>query len=310
MKKTLDHLLTSGHLKRFNSYIIKLNDMVFSSRNLLFLISAYSSVLRDAEVLAFEDRNPPLIKQCFFGIKQPSNTAKSIESRYQFECLQVPSMGHLKDSDHQDEIAQLRASIEKLQSEKLLQGDEIRALKAEARSYRDDLSLLNSKIQSLEEQELHDTHARKIGKEVRLRYLEQHRRRMGKSIGDLGRSRTRSGDFAAHRGRPEVDALLCLTGLITDREVYPDLYGVKPETLRQWKDVEEIIQITGFHASLQSEGKLTSDFQVPFDRLLALAKTFVSSVELKAAFSENKALQRLHGELQNCFDKIMNADPH
>ena len=89
-----------------------------------------------------------------------------------------------------------------------------------------------------------------IGKEVRLRYLERYRQRTGKGIGELGYERIKCGDRAAHRGRPVVDALLWLTGLITDREVYPDLYGVIPETVKKWKEVPEVIEITGFYASL------------------------------------------------------------
>ena len=51
-----------------------------------------------------------------------------------------------KDSDLQDELAQMRGEIEKLETKKLLQGDEIRALKAEARSYQDELTPLQGKV--------------------------------------------------------------------------------------------------------------------------------------------------------------------
>ena len=132
---------------------------------------------------------------------------------------------------------------------------------------------------------------------------------MGKRIGMLGYERIKCGDRAAHRGRPVVDALLCLTGLISDCEVYPDLYGVTPETMKQWKDIPEMIEITGFRASLQSEGRLTSDFQVLFERLLEVAKTYFSSMELRAAYRENRTLQQLQDELQNCYDKIVAANP-
>lgn len=203
----------------------------------------------------------------------------------------------------------MRREIEKLETEKLLQGDEIRALKAEARSYQDELRSLNGKVQSLEEQALQETLARNIGKEVRLRYLERHRQRMGRGIDKLGYEPIKRGDRAAHRGRPVVDALLCLTGIITDHEVYPDLYRVSPETMNKWKDVAEMVQVTGFRASLQSEGTLTTDFQVPFERLLEVVKTYLSSTELRAAFRENKTLQQLHDELQNSYDKIVAANP-
>ena len=213
------------------------------------------------------------------------------------------------DSDLQDELAQMKREIEKLETEKLLQRDEIRALKAEAQSYRDELMSLNGKVQRLEDQALQETSAGNIGKEVRLRYLERYRQRMGRGIGKLGYERIKCGDRAAHRGRPVVDALLCLTGLITDREVYQDLYGVNPETMKQWKEVPEMIEITGFRASLQSEGRLTRDFQVLFERLLEVAKTYFSSVDLRATFRENKILQQLQDELQNSYDKIVAVNP-
>ncbi|CAF9938535.1 hypothetical protein IMSHALPRED_000836 [Imshaugia aleurites] len=214
-----------------------------------------------------------------------------------------------KKLDLQDELARTRREIEKLETEKQLQGDEIRALRAETRSYQDELRSLNSKVQSLEEQALQEAPAGDIGKEVRLRYLEGHRQRMGKGIGNLSKERIKCGDRAAHRGRPVADALLCLTGLFKDREVYPDLYGVSPETMKQWKDVPEMIEMTGYRASLQSEGRLTRDFQVPFGRLLEVAKTYSSSIELGAAFGENKILQQLQDELQSCYDRIVNANP-
>ena len=213
------------------------------------------------------------------------------------------------ESDLRDELAQLRGEIEKLETEKLLQRDEILALKAEARSYQDELSSLNGRVQSLEEQALQETPATNIGKEVRLRYLERHRQRMGTGIGKLGYDRIKCGDRAAHRGRPVVDALLCLTGLVKDRGVYLDLYGVDPETMKQWKDIPEMIEVTSFRASLQSEGRLTKDFQVLFERLLEVAKTFSSSIELRAAFRDNKGLQQLQDGLQNCYDKIVAANP-
>lgn len=217
-------------------------------------------------------------------------------------------MGSWNESDLRDELAQMRVEIEKLQTEKLLQQDEIRALKSEARSYQDELSLLNGRVQSLEEQALQEAPATNIGKEVRLRYLERHRQRMGRSIGKLGYDRIKRGDRAAHRGRPVVDALLCLTNQITDRSVYQNLYGVNPETMEHCKDVPEMVEVTSFRASLQSEGRLTKDFQVLFERLLDVAMSFSSSMELRAGFRDNKTLQQLQVELQNCYDKIVAAN--
>ena len=218
-------------------------------------------------------------------------------------------MDFRRDSDPQNELARMRREIDKLRTEKLLQGDEIRALKTEARSYQDELKSLKSKVKSLEAQELQETLAGDIGKQVRLRYLERHRQRMGKGIGKLGYERIKCGDRAAHRGRPVVDAMLCLTGLMTDREVYKNLYGVEPEIMKECKDVPEVVEITGFRASLQSEGRLTKDFQVLFERLIKKAKTFAFPMQLRAAFSEDRALQQLQVDLQDCYDKIVAANP-
>ena len=212
------------------------------------------------------------------------------------------------ESELRNELAQMRGEIEKLETEKLLQRDEIRALKAEARSYQDELRSLTDRVQSLEEQALQETPATDIGKEVRLRYLERHRQHMGRGIGKLGYDRIKRGDRAAHRGRPVVDALLCLTGLVKDREVYPDLYGVYPETMENLKDIPEMVEVTGFRASLQSEGRLTKDFQVLFERLLEVAKTYSSSMDLRAGFRDNKTLQQLQDDMQICYDKIVAAN--
>ena len=79
--------------------------------------------------------------------------------------------------------------------------------------------------------------------------------------------------------------------------------------MKNWKEVPEMIEVTSFRASLQSEGRLTRDFQLLFERLLEVAKSYFSSIDLRAAFMENQTLQQLHGELQNCYDKIVAANP-
>lgn len=211
--------------------------------------------------------------------------------------------------NHHDEPSQTRRKISKLESQTQLQADEIRALKAETRSYQAELRSLNETIQTQRLQTLHETSAREIGTQVRLRYLEQHRQRMGKPIGALGYSRIKSGDRAAHRGRPVVDALLCLTGQMTDADVYADLYGVGPETMEWLKDVPAIVETAGFRASLRSEGMLTAEFQTLFERMQGVAGRYASPVELKAAFGRDKTLQRLQDELQICYDGIVAANP-
>ena len=180
-------------------------------------------------------------------------------------------------------------------------------MKAKVRSYQDELKLLNGRVQSLEEQALQGTSATNIGKEIRLRYLQQHRQRMGRGISKRGYDRIKCGARDAHRGRPVVDALVCVTNQITDRGVYPDLYGVDPETMKHWKHVPEMVEVTSFRASLQSEGRLTKDFQVLFERLLEVAISFSSSMELRVELGENKTLQ-LQGELQDCYNKLVAAN--
>ena len=214
--------------------------------------------------------------------------------------------------DANSQFIQMREEIQNLKIERQLQGDEVRALKAQAKSYQDELQTLKEKLRLMKaEQELQEKAITTdiIGREVRLRYLEQHRKRMGKSIGDLGYYRIKAGDRAAHRGRPVVDASLCLAGLMTDKDVFPDLYGVSPKTMKKWRDVPEIVEVTGFHASLQSEGRTTAQFRTHFHQLLEVARTYCSSIDLRAGFKEDTKLQRLLGELQNCYDAIIAARP-
>ena len=57
----------------------------------------------------------------------------------------------------------MRGEIEKLEPEKLLQRDEIRALKAGSFSYQDELKSLNGRVHGLEEQTLQEAEYRKGG---------------------------------------------------------------------------------------------------------------------------------------------------
>ena len=234
------------------------------------------------------------------------------------------------------ERTQLRKEVEKLKFEMQLQRDEIKSLKSEARSYQDELRQLQSQVATMEkqalqarsyqdeleklqnelpamkQQALQETLAAEIGKQVRLRYLEQHRYRMNRGIGKIGHERIKCGDRAAHRGRPVIDALICLTGLMTDPKVYEDLYGVTPEQMLHLKDVPDIIDIASFHASLQSEGRMTNDFKTLFKRLSEVAKTYASPTQLREAFKEgskDKILHQLQAELQDRYDKIVATNP-
>jgi hypothetical protein len=168
---------------------------------------------------------------------------------------------------------------------------------------------LNHRLQTLELQALQDTPALIVGREVRLRYLEHHRQRMGRTIGKQGYDRIKAGGRAAHRGRPMVDAILCLTGLMRDHEAYRDLYGVAPGVMRETMDVPEMVAATRFRASLKSQGRMTDQFQGFFERLLEAARKYESPTELKRGFEENKVLQQCHDKLQDCYDKIV-AENH
>jgi DNA repair exonuclease SbcCD ATPase subunit len=82
--------------------------------------------------------------------------------------------------------------IDRLKLSNLLLRDQVSLIKAEARSYCDEITSLNRRLQTLESQALQDTPALIVGREVRLRYLEHHRQRMGHAIKqgyDWGQSR-------------------------------------------------------------------------------------------------------------------------
>ena len=221
------------------------------------------------------------------------------------------------------ERAELRKEVEKLKLEIQLQSDEIKGLKAEARSYQEELRRLQSEVQTYQEesrrlqsevqttgqQALQETLAGDIGKQVRLRYLEQHRYRMNRGIGKVGLERIKAGDRAAHRGRPVIDALLCLTRVMTDPKVYEDLYGVTPVQMVYLKDVAEVVEIASFHASLQSEDRMTYEFKAVFKRLCDMARSYASPADLRAGFCTNGTLQQLQAELQDRYDRIVAAHP-
>ena len=199
--------------------------------------------------------------------------------------------------------------ISHLDIDNLTQRDEICALKAAARSYEEEISSLHRKIQDMEAKASQDRLMANVGREVRLRYLERHRLRIGRSIGKLGHDRIKCGDRAAHRGRPVVDAVLCLTGSFRDHGAYMDLYGVDPAAAKEMMDVPEMVEVIGFRASLQSEGRLTKVFQDLFERLLEIAASYPSPSKLQTAFKEDKVLQQCHHNLQDCYDQIVCVVP-
>ena len=241
------------------------------------------------------------------------------ELRPLFETLSLPSESQpcqqalqIKDQlikDLQDQIKNMKQEMKKAEQDKILRLDEKLALKAEARSYQEEILKLKSKVHDLKQKNLRDTPAKNIGKEVRIRYLERHRQKMGRPIGKAGYDRIKSGDRAAHRGKPVVDAWLYETHQVSDQDVYKDLYGIAPGTMQEWKDIPGCVEISGFHASLQSEGKLSSKFQCLFNQFLEAATAYSSPTELRIAFTEDKLLQRKQDELQDCYDEIIAANP-
>ena len=209
-------------------------------------------------------------------------------------------------SNDQGELARLKSEIQRLTSQTELQQDEILALRASSRAYTSEIASLTTQISTLQAQATHSAPLLTVGREVRLRYLEKHRQRMGTPIGRIGFDRIKAGDRAAHRGRPVVDALLCLTNEIDNAHgVYADLYGVRPERTEEWKRVPEMMEVMGFRASLMSEGRLTGEFQGLFERLVEAAEGYGGEGELRRAFGESRSLQLLQGQLQDCYDKIV-----
>ena len=160
-------------------------------------------------------------------------------------------------------------------------------------------------IQDPETKSLRETPVKDVGQAVRLRYLERHRQKMGKPIGKAGYDHIKTGDRAAHRGKPVVDAWLYHTHQVSERDVYKDLYGVAPGTMQEWKDIPGIVEISGFRASLQGEGKLSDKFQALFDQFLEAAAAYSSPIELRMAFIEDKGLQRKQDQLQDCYDEVI-----
>lgn len=204
--------------------------------------------------------------------------------------------------DLQDKLARMTEVVQQLRMDKILQRDEIYSLRAEARSFQKEINSLTCKTQDMDAQTLQDAAATNVGREVRLRYLELHRQRMGKGTDKVDYDLVKRGNRAAHRGRPVADAWLCLTGLMRGDEVYIDLYGVTPLA------TQEMMAVLGFRASLHSEGRLTPFLQGLFERLLEYAAAYSSPTELRTAFEEEKALQYCHNVWQDCYDRIVVAN--
>ena len=66
------------------------------------------------------------------------------------------------------------------------------------------------------------------------------------------------------------------------------------------RDVPEVVEVCGFHASPKSDVTMTSRFHTPFNELFDAAAPHGSAEKLVAAFKEEKTLLSKYGELQNC----------
>jgi len=223
----------------------------------------------------------------------------------------IPPPSQTPDSRRSSsELTRLRDKIENLKFSHLLQRDELRALKAQVASYQDEIASMNRRLQQAYEDQLwnDEAPALAVGRDVRLRFLERHRLRLKRSTFDSARQRIKAGDRAAHRGRPVADAMLYVEGLMQDQEVYLDLYGQLPYEMLKNEFVSELVEVAGFRGSLQSEGRLSEQFEMLYRRLMSLVANCGSPRALRAAFAKNKMVQECYHGLQETFDKIVSEN--
>jgi hypothetical protein len=92
------------------------------------------------------------------------------------------------------------SSIAALELEAECLRDELQSFKVDARLKKRDLDAAHHTIRALEQKALLGEQAARIGKEIRMRYLEEHRLRMNLKV-TANRSRSdKTGHRAAHRG--------------------------------------------------------------------------------------------------------------
>jgi hypothetical protein len=105
-----------------------------------------------------------------------------------------------------------------------------------------------------------------------------------------------------------VDAWIYETGQRKDDVVYKDLYRISFSLLINWRDILEVVQVCGFHASLRSNGTMTLRFHTLFNKLFDAAAAYSSTEKLAAAFKQEKILLSKYSELQNYYDAITAAN--
>ncbi|MCJ1241411.1 hypothetical protein MMC14_009416 [Varicellaria rhodocarpa] len=187
----------------------------------------------------------------------------------------------------------------------LSQKDELRAWKAKSRSLSKELEKSRSKVRELEAIIQRDTPAIEIGRDVRLRYLESHRRNT-KSI--YGMDVIKAGNRAAHRAKPIADAWLYTTKQRHDPPVFVDLYGITPEEMTTWKDIPEVVDVRGFYGTLKCEGRLSGHIHDLFQQFFTEIRDH-SPEDFRRRFDEDKKLQQRYHELQDCYDEILYKFP-
>ena len=254
-------------------------------------------------------------------------------SRFQTEIATLVSEKESKDDElrwlkqslrnHEDTIDSLRGEIANLRTANNVLHDDLR----HRNSAEDTLARQEVELAKLHGTATQEEPIKAIGREVRLRFLESHKHRnsfrsynhrRSKSEQQLSEDRMKAGNRAAHRGRPIPDAYLCVTGEM-DAEVYIDLYGVDPEDMapkdssgaypgKGWAEVPELVELTGFRASLRGEGKLSEDFKWDFRGLVKLAEKYNGTEQLRRAFVREKGLKEAHNKLTNYFDDTVSQN--
>ena len=141
-----------------------------------------------------------------------------------------------------------------------------------------------------------------IGIKVRMRFLDQYRIYRKKE--HIPRDMIKKGDRAAHRGRPLEDAWLYENRRRSDLKTYEGLYGISTYKVREWAHVHEIVEICGFHGSLQSAGLMTDEFRVLFSDICSVGYMCDTAKGFQRAFESDRRLQNNHDELRRCFDRI------
>lgn len=174
--------------------------------------------------------------------------------------------------------------------------DEIRSLRNHCQSYENEMKASGSQSQ------LSKTRLEEIGIQVRMRFLDHYQKTRKK--GRMPRDIIKEGDRAAHRGRPLEDLSLYEIKRRSDVETYRDLYGIPIEKLIEWANIQEVVDICGFHGSLQSSNSMTQEFKALFSNICDIGEMCGTAVHFQRAFKNDGHLKSNYDKLQMCFDDI------